>query len=143
MLSTGLKAQENGEKEKVEGVLNELIQAYNTFNNEKLEKLLTNDTFSKTVQEGIIYSPGELLNIVAQEDANRKYLIVNELENSTIRIVDNKSAVALCEILVKTSPNDQKPFQTRTVINIVLEKVKGKWLIVTMHASGKRNNKNF
>jgi len=126
----------------IDDILDQLVLAYNDLDEKKIKSLIKDDEFTKIIHEGIIYSD-LYADINNEKVAEQNMKITYAWNDKDIRIVDGISAVAVCEMLATTTQKDKKPFQTRTVDTIVLEKVKGKWLIITMHSSGKRTDRNF
>lgn len=136
-------AQNMKSEKEVDAFLDNLMQAYNAYDGETIKSLMTDDAFAIVIQEGMVYKPDLYDQFTLEMADKQKFTRVNHWENKSYRIVDDQSAVALCEIISTTTIEDQEPFQTRSINTVVFEKINGKWKIITMHTSSKTNNRNF
>lgn len=136
-------AQNKQAEKEVESVLEQLMQAYNAYDGAAIKSIMHDDSFARVIQIGTIYTPDYYYSITPEMASKQKFTRVNRWENKTVRVVDDQSAVALCEIISTTTLEGQEPFESKTVNTIVMEKAKGKWGIITMHISELTEKRNF
>lgn len=142
LIHTSFAQNKNAEQE-VDSVLEQLMQAYNAYDGAAIKSLMHDDSFARVIQIGTIYTPDYYYSITPEMASKQKFTRVNRWENKSVRVLDDQSAVALCEIISTTTLEGQEPFKSKTVNTIVMEKTNGKWSIITMHISEVTENRNF
>jgi hypothetical protein len=136
-------AQNSSIEKEIDTVMEKLIEAYDDYDGAKIQSLIAEDPFVKVIHSGIIDRPVNYNSILPKSKDENKFTSAFNLTYKNIRIADDKSVVVLCMLHSTVTPEVGAPFHIKTINTIVLEKVKGKWLIVTMHSSPFKESRNF
>ncbi len=136
-------SQYHKQEKEIENVLDELISAYNEQNGAKIISLINDDPSVRLIQDGAAYKR-EHFNSITQEAGNKPHdTSESKWINKSIRVIDSKSVVVLGEMHTLYKPKDMDQFEVKSINTIILEKIKGKWSIVTMHTSHLTEKRNF
>lgn len=133
---------QNQEKE-IENVLDKLIRAYNEQNGAKIISLIKDDPSVRLIQAGATYKREQFNKITSEPDSKPLGTTESKWINKSIRIIDSKSAVVLGEMHTLYKPKDMEAIEVKSINTIILEKIKGKWSIVSMHTSHLTENRKF
>lgn len=127
----------------IDEALHEFVNAYNEFDGQKIKSFMVNDPFYVWLDQGYLVSLDDFnkLKPVAKQENESEFKY--ELVEKDIKVLNSKSAVAICKILSSWNDNNDNMGETKWIYTIVFEKKKGDWLIATIHSSALKEVRNF
>jgi len=127
----------------IDQTIDDFVQAMNNFDGKAIKSFFVKDDFSKQIDQGhvIKYESYDSLKFeITQQNPHMPYF---DVKDKKIRITDKNSGIVLCYLQSFHSSEDRDTWQYESICTIVLEKIKGRWLISTMHSSYITKNRNF